>query len=944
MVSLTINGKQLEVPEGITVLQAAQQAGITIPTLCYHRDLTPYGGCRLCLVEIEGARLPQAACTLPVSQGMVIHTETPNLVEMRKTILELLLSNYVDSGYTNGMSEDTEFMHWVRHYGVRPPENGAPGTPTTTTLRYPIDSDPNPFVWVDLNKCILCTRCVRACAEVQGCFVWGLAERGFDSHIVAGAGTTMLDAGCESCGACVAYCPTGALDNKPSVGLGRADTLVTTTCTYCGVGCQFDLNVKDGKIIRVTSNPNAPVNGMALCVKGRYGYNFVHHPDRLTTPKVREYLLAGDGRRDRTQGRGKWVDVDWDTALDIVARKLAAVKRESGPDAIGILSSAKCTNEENYLMQKFARQVIGTHNVDHCARLCHSSTVAGLAMCYGSGAMSNTMDDVANNARAIFIIGSNTTEQHPVFGIKIRQAVLRRGVKLVVADPRKIDITDFATLHLRQKPGTDVALINGIMHIVLANNWQDQAFIDERCEGFEEFKATIEKYSPEVVSELTGVPIDDLYQAAEILALNRPMAVIWAMGITQHTTGVMNVLSLGNLQMLLGNMGVPGGGVNPLRGQNNVQGACDMGALPNVFSGYQAVTDPAIRAKFATAWELLPLEGSQVPDGGATFGFSDKPGLTVTEMIPQAGEGTIRALYILGEDPVLTDPDSNHVRACLDACEFIVLQEIFPSETAAYADVLLPGASFAEKEGTFTNTERRIQLVRKAIEPIGRSRPDWMITADLARRILALEGRVPAGPQAGWSYTSAAEILDEVAAVTPSYAGVSHARLERGEQLHWPVTSSDHPGTPILHVGRFTRGKGKFHAIDHLPPKELPDEEYPTLLTTGRVLYHWHGGELTRRIESLLEVYPESLVEISPEDAAKIGLNGNGRVRVRSRRGEMVAQAIVTDRVSPGLIFANFHFPGLQNANNLTIAALDPIAKIPEYKVCAVRVERIDEV
>ncbi len=942
-IHLTINYHPVEAREGQTILDAAREHGIVIPTLCHHKDLSPVGSCRLCLVEVEGVRGEPVACTLPVSEGMVVRTETPNLARLRKTILELLLQNYYDAGYAAEDREETEFMHWVRRYDARLPVGVQP------PVRYPLDGDPNPFLWVDFNKCILCTRCVRACAEVQGRFVWGVARRGYDAHIAAGAGTTLLEARCESCGACAAYCPTGALDDVMSIGKGRAEKKVTTTCTYCGVGCQLDLNVRGGRIIRVTSNPNAPVNGLALCVKGRYGYDFVHHPERLTRPRVREYLLEADRtglqRPVRSNDRGNWVEVDWEMALGIAARRLAAIKRESGPDAIGVFASAKCTNEENYLMQKFARQVIGAHNVDHCARLCHASTVAGLAMCYGSGAMSNPMDDVAQNARAIFVIGSNTTEQHPVFGAKIRQAVLKRGVKLVVADPRRIDLAEFAALHLRQKPGTDAALLNGLMHIILANGWQDQKFIDERCEGYEEFKAVVEKYPPELVSEITGVPAADLLRAAEILARNKPMAVIWAMGITQHTTGVMNVLSLGNLQMLLGNMGLRGGGVNPLRGQNNVQGACDMGALPNVFPGYQAVTDAGAREKFAKAWELKEEEGL-LPAQGLFF-LADKPGLTVTEMIPAAGEGKVRALYILGEDPLLTEPDVNHVRECLEKCEFVLLQEIFPSETSNFADVLLPGVSFAEKDGTFTNTERRIQRVQKAIDPPGEARADWEITAELARRILLIEGRMPAGPLAGWDYASPAQIMDEIAAVTPIYAGISHARLERGDQLHWPVKGADHPGTPILHVGQFTRGKGKFHAIDYLPAKELPDEEYPMVLTTGRVLYHWHGGEMTRRAEGLMAVYPEPLVEISPEDAARLGLNsaersasgGHKTIRVTSRRGEMTAEAVITDRVSPGLIFANFHFPGAQNANNLTIGALDPVAKIPEYKVCAVRVE-----
>jgi len=922
MVTLKINGESISAQEGKTILEVAKEHGIEIPTLCYHQDLTSVGSCRLCLVEVEGWSGQVAACTLPVSEGINVQTETPSLKSARKMTLELLLQSYCDSG-EGGI--DTEFMQWVDHYGARLPEG------VEAKTRYKIDSDANPFVWVDMNKCILCTRCVRACTEIQGRFVWGVAGRGHETRVISGANTTMLEARCESCGACVAYCPTGALDNRMSIELGKADELVTTICPYCGVGCQFDLNIKEGKIIRVTSNSEAPVNGMHLCVKGRYGYDFVHHEDRLTKPLVREYLLNGSPRP--SDGRGDWVEADWDTAINIVANKFVQVKRESGSNAIGILSSAKCTNEENYLMQKFSRQVIGTNNVDHCARLCHSSTVAGLAMCFGSGAMSNTMQDIVEQAEAILIIGSNTTEQHPVFGTKIRQAVLNRKVKLVVADPRAIDICEFAELHLQQKPGTDVALLNGLMHIILANGNHDEAFIQERTEGFDDFQKTIDKYNPELVSQITGITVESLYEAADILATNKPMAVIWAMGITQHTTGVMNVLSLGYLQMLLGNMGVPGGGVNPLRGQNNVQGACDLGGLPNVFPGYQKVTDESVREKFKSAWAF--------DTGGPDFG--EQPGLTVTEMINKMGEGELRALYILAENPMMTDPDINHVRECMENSEFVVLQEIFPSETSHYVDVLLPGVSWAEKDGTFTNTERRIQLIRSAVNPPGEARPDWQIIAEIAQLVLQIEGRKPVGPQAGWDFISAAEIQNEVAAITPIYAGVTHERLNKGEQLHWPVRGLDHDGTPILHVGQFTRGNGKFHSCEHLDAEELPDNEYPLYLTTGRVIYHWHGGEMTRRAKGLLEIYPETLVEISPEDALKIGLNGKDMVRITSRRGEMIARAVVTDRVSEGVIFGNFHFPGEQNVNNLTIAALDPIAKIPEYKVCAVKVELAEE-
>jgi formate dehydrogenase alpha subunit len=552
--------------------------------------------------------------------------------------------------------------------------------------------------------------------------------------------------------------------------------------------------------------------------------------------------------------------------------------------------------------------------------------VAGLAASYGSGAMSNSMSDIANQAAAMLIIGSNTTEQHPVFGTMIRQAVLRRGVKLVVADPRRIDMVDFATLHIRQKPGTDIALINGIMNIILEKGWEDKTFIEKRTEGFEEFSATVADYPPEKVAEITGVAVEQLYMAAEILAMNKPMAVMWAMGITQHIVGVRNVMDLANLQMLLGNIGVPGGGVNPLRGQNNVQGACDMGGLPNVYPGYQAVTVEAAREKFSKAW------GASMPE---------KVGLTVTEMIPAAGEDKVKALVIMGENPVMSDPDSTHIRHCLESCDFILLQEIFPSETSAYADVLLPGVSFAEKAGTFTNTERRIQMVHKAIEPLGNSREDWWIISELSKRTLSRGKRkVEIAPHSGWNYTGPEQIMDEIAALTPSYAGVNYKRLEAGDQLQWPVRDLTHPGTPILHVGQFARGLGKFAPIDHIPPAELPDDEYPMVLSTGRVLYHWHGGEMTRRAKGLLAVYSEALIEINPDDAERFGVNGHKRVRVSSRRGSIEAQAWVTDRVPPGMVYANFHFPD-SSANELTIAALDPVAKIPEYKVCAVKVELI---
>ncbi len=947
MPTLTIDNQRVSARDGATILEAARGAGIHIPTLCHHPDLSNVGACRMCVVSVEKARGLQTACTTPVAEGMVVHTNAADAVATRKFVLEMLLSDHPNECMTCEVNGDCELQDLVYDYNVAWPQHSG------QRHSYPIDPDPNPFVFIDRNKCILCGRCVRACGEIQNRDVWSFAYRGFKTKLVAGADEFMLDARCESCGQCVAYCPTGALFDKMSVGKGRAGqiTKVRTTCSFCGVGCQFDLNIRNGRVIRVTSAADAPVNGLALCVKGRYGYDYVHNPERLTRPLVRaKWLDSTEVERQVTDNRwtiignaeerrsavtdhrspvtdDTFIAVDWDTALDVVARKLAAEKKQHGGQSFAILASAKCTNEENYLFAKFARQLMGTNNVDHCARLCHASTVVGLAASFGSGAMTNTIRDITEQSRCIFVIGSNTTEQHPVIGVKIRRAKRQRGAKLIVADPRQIELAEHADLYLRHRPGTDIALLNGLMHVIVREGWQDADFIAQRTEGFDELAATVAKYTPAVVSEITGVPAADIERAAQMLAEHRPGALIYAMGITQHKAGVANVMSCANLQMLLGNMGVPGGGVNPLRGQNNVQGACDMGALPNVYSGYQPVTNPAAQAKFEAAWGV-PL--------------SSQVGLTVTEMINAAERGDVRCLYIVGENPMTSDPDLRHVQYSLNKAEFIVLQELFFSDTAAYADVILPAASFAEKEGTFTNTERRIQRVRKAVEPPGEARLDTWIISELARRLLALGVAEPnaAAPYAGWDYQTPQDVMAEINALTPSYAGVTYRRLEAGAQLQWPVPDEGHPGTPILHVGKFTRGLGRFAAVDHVPAGELPDDTYPVYMTSGRVLYHWHGGEMTRRAAGLLAVYPEALVEVSAEDAQRLGLADGDMVRVISRRGTIEAKAWVTDRVNAGLVFTTFHFPD-QAANWLTSAEhLDPVAKIPEFKVTAVRLEK----
>lgn len=789
MISLTINGQTLEVPENTTILKAAEQAGIVIPTLCHHKDLTPYGGCRLCSVDIQGLRLPATACTMLASPGMIVRTESPALTRYRRTILELLLVRFYDAGYTHtdGLPAlDTQFAYWVNHYGI-----DMKSAMAKKPFRQ-IDGDPNPYIWVDKNKCIMCTRCARACAEVQGRFVWTQAYRGYDLRIVAGSATTMLQARCESCGACVAHCPTGALDNKMSVKLGLPDRLVTTTCPYCGVGCQLDLNIKDdvpgGRVLRVTSTSKAPVNGDHLCVKGRYGYDFIQSPQRLTHPRVRKYLLEGTAR---PPNRGPWVEVNWETALDVAARGLRHARDTYGPNSIGLLASGKCLNEENYLMNKLARQVIGTNNIDCCEHVNHASTVDGLDT-LGLNAQSNSLEDVAREAGSVLVIGSNTTEQHPIFGVKLRQAVLNRGCKLVVAHPDFINMAEYATLRLVHKPGTESALVNGLMYIILRNGWENREFIEKATLGFEELKQSLESFTPDHVAAITGVDEATLQLAAKTLSMERPMAIVWGGDMERQLDGCAKVKGLVNLQLLLGNFGVAGGGLIPLRCQNNSQGAWDMGGHPAFYPGYQPVDENATRKKFEAAW------GRGIPT---------IRGMNASQMTAAAAEGKLRALYILGEDLVGGASDGPQIKRSLQNCDFVVISGTFETETSRCADVLLPSVTFAEKTGTFTSTERRIQMVHQAIAPVGDARPDWQIIKELAHR---MKQNGSNGEHSGWDYTDTTQIMNEIALLTPIYAGISHERLGRTGCLQWPVKNLSHPGTPILSVENFMNGQGRF--------------------------------------------------------------------------------------------------------------------------------------
>jgi formate dehydrogenase alpha subunit len=890
--TLTIDGREVTAQSGTTVMQAADRIGIRIPRLCYHPQLEPFAGCRLCLVEVDGMRTLAASCALPAAPGMVVHTDSDRVLAGRRLAVELLLSDHPADCLTCDLCGKCELQQYAYELGVRE-------SPFAGERHRDIVDDTNPCFLRDYAKCILCGRCVSMCHDVVGAGAIDFAHRGFDCRVASPFGRPLQETTCVFCGQCVQACPTGALVERTRAGRGREwdFSTINTVCGYCGVGCGLTFHLKDGEIIKVEGDESNPVNRGRTCVKGRFGWDFLTREDRLTTPLIRK--------------DGKLVPAAWDEALEVVTSTFARIAAEHGTDSLAFLASAKCTNEENYLMQRLARQVYGTNNVDHCARLCHASTVAGLALAFGSGAMTNTIADL-RRAPCIFVIGSNTSEGHPVIAYEIKEAA-RDGALLIVADPRRIELTNYAAHWLRQRPGSDVALVNAMMNVILAEGLANEEFIAARTEGFDEFRATVAGCTPEWAEPLTGVPAEDIRAAARAYATAERAAIVYAMGITQSSHGTDNVLALANLALLTGNLGKPSAGVNPLRGQNNVQGACDMGALPNVFSGYQRVSDDAARQKHEQAW------GAQLPS---------TPGLTVVEMMNAAEAGDIRGMYIMGENPALSDPDICHVREALAKVEFLVVQDIFLSETAEYADVVLPGTAFAEKGGTFTNTERRVQFLRRVLPPPGDAREDWRILLDVA---------CAAGADFGLDTEGA--VFDQMARLTPSYAGMSHARLDEAP-LHWPCPSADHPGTPILHTERFTRGKGLFHAVTYRPPAEEPDAEYPLILTTGRILYHFHTGTVSRRSASLDTLVPEGFVEINPATAIGLGIADLDRVRVSSRRGQIEIRCRVTDRVDRNVVFIPFHFAE-SAANVLTNAALDPQAKIPEFKVCAVRVERV---
>ncbi|ADZ10728.1 formate dehydrogenase, alpha subunit [Methanobacterium lacus] len=887
-ITLNIDGVEINAEEGSTILETALLNDIYIPNLCYYPGLKPWGSCRLCLVENDEGRLI-TACETKVHDGMKITTDNPRINRVRKLSAELLIANHEVDCLTCKKNDNCKLQEIAAYLGINRDDLGSL---RRKIMDIPVD-DSNPFFNRDLKKCVLCGICVRTCSEVLAVNAVDFGFRGYDTKITTFGDKPLLESSCVSCGECMIACPVGALVPKETKKPARE---VKTVCPYCGVGCNIYLGVRGDKIVSARGDTDNSVNKGNLCVKGRFGYSFINHPDRLKKPLIK--------RND------EFIEVEWEEALDYVAQKLSGYKG----DEFASISSARCPNEDNYAVQKFTRAVMGTNNVDNCARSCHAPSVAGLAKIFGSGAMSNSIDEI-KDASCLFVIGTNPTASYPVLGLRIIEAV-KNGAKLIVADPRNINLCKHADIVMNQTPGTDVALIMGMMKVIVDEELHDQAYIDDRSEGFEEFKESLQSYDIETVESITGVDGELIKEAARTYASIKPASILYSLGITEHTHGTENVFALGDLALLTGNMGKPFGGVNPIRGQNNVQGACDMGCLPDTFPGYQKLDDPNTIERFETAWNV---------------DLNRSKGITFPEMVMAAKNGDIKAMYIVGENPVTSEPDTENIKDAMNSLDFLVVQDIFMSETAQMADVVLPGCSYAEKDGTFANSERRIQRVRKAINPVGESKPDWLITSLIAKKMGAK----------GFDFKDASDVYDEVAKVSPTFAGINYGRIE-DEGIQWPCHNEEHDGTPILHTEEFKTetGRAKFIPLTYRPSAELPDETYPLILTTGRSIYHYQTSTMTGAVEGLKKLYGEDYIDISREDASKLGVVADETVKVISRRGEIKPKVRITDRCRKGVVFMTFHF-GESATNVITNSACDPISKTPEFKVCAVRVEKI---
>ena len=899
-VTLTVDGVEVNVPEGTSVLRAATIAGVSIPKLCATEMLDAFGSCRLCLVQIEGMKGYPASCTTPVAAGMNVTTQSEKLGELRRGVMELYLSDHqLATGF------GTEMQRMAAAIGVEQVRYGFDGANHLAAEK----DESNPYFRFDPAQCIVCSRCVRACDEVQGTFALTVEGRGFDSKIVASQDQSFLDSECVSCGACVQACPTGALMEKSLLEKGQATSTAITTCAYCGVGCSFRAEMRGEELVRMVPSQQGQANHGHSCVKGRFAIGYATHPDRILKPMI------------RAKTSDPWREVSWEDAIAHTAAEFRRIQSRYGRDTVGGITSSRCTNEETYLVQKLVRAAFGNNNVDTCARVCHSPTGYGLKQTLGESAGTQNFDSI-RACDVVLLIGANPTDAHPVFASQMKQRLRDGGAKLIVADPRRIDLVRTAHIeadyHLQLRPGTNVALLNSIAHVIVTENLYNAGFVAARCEqpAFEKWKKFIcePRNSPEAMAAHTGVVAQLVRGAARLYATGGNAGIYYGLGVSEHAQGSTAVMCLAHLAMLTGNIGRDGVGVNPLRGQNNVQGSCDMGSFPHEFPGYRHVADDAVRIMFEQAWGVR---------------LSPEPGLRIPNMFEAALDGEFKALYIEGEDIGQSDPNTQHVTAALSAMECVVVQDLFLNETANYAHVFLPGSSFLEKDGTFTNAERRISRVRAVMKPKS-GYADWEITQLLSNAL-------------GYPmhYSHPAQIMDEIAQLTPTFAGVSFAKIDELGSIQWPCNTQHPGGTPTMHVDEFVRGKGRFLLTEYVPTSEKVNAKYPLILTTGRILSQYNVGAQTRRTQNV-RWHHEDVLDIHPQDADDRGIRDGDWVGIASRAGETVLRARLSERVAPGVVYTTFHFPG-SGANVITTENSDWATNCPEYKVTAVQVARVTQ-
>ncbi|KJE34816.1 formate dehydrogenase [Thalassospira sp. HJ] len=909
-VTLTIDGNDVTVPEGTSVMRASMEAGIQVPKLCATDMVDAFGSCRLCLVEVEGRNGTPASCTTPASDGMVVHTQTERLKKIRKGVMELYISDHPLDCLTCAANGDCELQDMAGAVGLRDVRYGYEGENHVQVRqngeenpRYMAKDETNPYFTYDPSKCIVCSRCVRACEEVQGTFALTIEGRGFESRVSPGMHEDFLDSECVSCGACVQACPTATLQEKSVIEIGQPEHSVVTTCAYCGVGCSFKAEMHGEELVRMVPYKDGKANRGHSCVKGRFAYGYANHKDRILNPMIRENV------------EDPWQEVSWEEALRFTADKFKGIQAKYGKGALGGITSSRCTNEETFLVQKLIRAGFGNNNVDTCARVCHSPTGYGLKTTFGTSAGTQDFDSV-EHTDVVILIGANPTDGHPVFASRLKKR-LREGAKLIVIDPRRIDLVRSphieAVAHVALRPGTNVAVLTSLAHVIVTEGLFDEAFVRERCDWdeFQDWATFVSdpKHSPEAIAGMTGVDAETMRKAARAFATGGNGAIYYGLGVTEHSQGSTTVMAIANLAMATGNIGRPGVGVNPLRGQNNVQGSCDMGSFPHELPGYRHIQDSATRDIFEDIWGVK---------------LDDEPGLRIPNMLDAAVEGTFKGIYIQGEDILQSDPDTKHVAAGLAAMECVVVHDLFLNETANYAHVFLPGSTFLEKDGTFTNAERRINRVRKVMTPLN-GFADWEVTQNLARA-MGLD----------WNYTHPSQVMGEIAATTPSFANVSYDLLEEKGSVQWPCNDKAPEGTPVMHIDGFVRGKGKFVVTEYVATDERTGPRFPLLLTTGRILSQYNVGAQTRRTENTAW-HKEDLLEIHPHDAEQRGIREGDWIRLASRSGETSLRATITDRVAPGVVYTTFHHPGTQ-ANVITTDYTDWATNCPEYKVTAVQV------